>query len=364
MLHSPLYELQKQLGAKFTEFAGFEMPLYYSSIIGEHLAVRRKVGVFDVSHMGNVLIEGDDAEQLLSLTSVADVSKLSVRRSVYTVFLKENGTIIDDLIIYSLGDNCYVFIPNAGQNKIVVPWLQEQSRQRKLRVKIKDVTLDWLILAIQGPLALKSMQKITDYNLEELKPFDCSTLKITGIPIICSRTGYTGEDGFELQFSATRDGKVFRSVLEVGKEFGILPCGLGARDSLRLEKGFALAPNEFAGGRTPLEAGLSWTINWDHEFIGKSFLQEQNEAREYERLVYLRCKERCVPRHGCEVVEGRRVIGKVSSGGLSPCLKKGIAMAYVKPAYRELGKRLDIFIHQKPHEAEVIKPPFVKRGEC
>jgi aminomethyltransferase len=364
MLHSPLYELQKRLGAKFTEFAGFEMPLYYSSIIEEHLAVRRKVGIFDVSHMGNVVVEGKDAEQLLSLTSVADVGKLSPKRSVYTVFLRENGTIIDDLIIYSIGENSYVFIPNAGQNKVVVPWLQKHSKKRKLKLKIKDVTLDWLILAIQGPLALEAMQRITDYKLEEFKPFDCLTLKITGMPIICSRTGYTGEDGFELQYPTTKDGKVFKSVLEAGKEFGILPCGLGARDSLRLEKGFALAPNEFAGGRTPLEAGLSWLINWDHEFIGKNTLQEQKEAGEYERLVYLRCEERCVPRHGCEVVENRKIIGKVSSGGLSPCLKKGIAMAYVKPTYKEIGRGLDILIHQKPFEAEVIKPPFVKRGEC
>lgn len=364
MMRSPLYELQKQLGAKFTEFSGFEMPLYYSSIIEEHFAVRKKLGLFDVSHMGNVLVGGENPEELLSLVSVADVSKLHPGKSVYTTFLREDGTIIDDLIIYMISTNNFVFIPNAGQNKIVVPWLCEHAKKRGLGVEIKDVTLEWMILAVQGPSANEAMQKITDYTLDRIKPFECSNITVANAPVLCSRTGYTGEDGFELQFPTRKNGKVFSSIFETGKEYNVLPCGLGARDSLRLEKGFALASNEFAGGRTPLEAGLSWTINWDHEFIGKGAVLKQKEEGNYERTVYLKCKERCVPRRRCEVIDNKKNIGKVSSGGLSPCLKKGIAVAHVKHESREIGKIVSILIHKKEYEAEMIRPPFIKKGEC
>ena len=247
-------------------------------------------------------------------------------------------------------------------NEIVTKWLEKIAKQHKMDVKITDVSKDFVILAIQGPKSRDTLQKLTNTDLGKIGFFACQNIEIANVNCIISHTGYTGELGFELQITpAEKAINVFNSIMEAGKEFNIKPIGLGARDTLRLEKCFILAGNEFEGGRTPLEATLSWTISWEHDFIGKEELLKQKEKGDYERLTKLVCKEKGIPRHGCEVQKNRKKVGIVTSGTLSPCLSKGIAMAYIHPDFRTVGDTLDIIIRDKPIKAEIIKPPFVKK---
>ena len=358
---SPLYELQKKLGARFTEFAGFEMPIQYSSIKDEHLAVRNSVGLFDVSHMSNVWITGEDAEDLISLVTIEDASKITDKKSQYTAILREDGTVIDDTIFMHLGDK-YMIIPNAGMDEVVTDWLNKKTEEHNICATAENVSKDFVILAIQGPKSRDTLQKLTKTNLKTVGFFGCQYIDIAGIDCIISHTGYTGELGFELQITPTKDAEgVFNKILEAGKEFGIKPIGLGARDTLRLEKGFILAGNEFEGGRTPLEAIMSWAINWDHDFIGKDALLKQKEKGDYERLTGMICSDKGIPRHGCEIQKDGKKVGKVTSGTMSPCLNTGIAMGYVHPDYREKESSLEIIIRDKPVKAKVVKPPIVPK---
>ena len=360
-IKSPLNDVHKKLGAKFTEFAGFEMPIYYSSIKDEHLAVRKSVGLFDVSHMSNVWIKGSDAEKLISLTTVEDASRINDGSSQYTAILKENGTVIDDTIFMHIKDK-FMMIPNAGMSEIVTNWLNEKAKEHNLSATVENVSKDYVILAVQGPKSRDTLQKLTTTDLNTVKFFGCQYINILGASCIISHTGYTGELGFEFQISPIKKAeKIFNKILEAGKEFDIKPIGLGARDTLRLEKCFILAGNEFEGGRTPLEATMSWTINWDHNFIGKDALIKQKEKGDYERLTSLKCIDKGIPRHGCEIQKDGKKVGIVTSGTLSPCLNQGVAMGYVKPTYREVGDNLDIVIRGKPIKAEVVKPPFVPK---
>lgn len=358
---SSLYELQKKLGARFTEFAGFEMPIQYSSIKDEHLTVRKSVGIFDVSHMSNVWITGKDVEELISLTTVEDASRINNKESQYTAILKENGTVIDDTIFMHLDDK-YMMIPNAGMDEIVTNWLNKKAEKHNIHAKAENVSKDYVILAVQGPKSRETLQKLTKTDLKTVGFFGCQYINLADVDCIISHTGYTGELGFELQITPPKKAEnVFNKILEIGKEHGIKPIGLGARDTLRLEKCFILAGNEFEGGRTPLEATMSWTINWDHNFIGKKALLKQKEKGDYERLTCLECTGKGIPRHGCEIQKNGKKIGTVTSGTLSPCLKTGIAMGYCHPDHREKDSILEIMIRGKPLEAKVVKPPFVQK---
>ncbi len=358
---SPLYQIHKDLGATFTEFADFQMPVQYSSIKDEHLTVRTSVGLFDVSHMSNVWVTGPDAEELLTITTLEDAHRIIDKKSQYTAILRENGTIIDDTIFMHLDDK-FMVIPNAGMDDVVTSWFNKQVKKHNLDATVENVSKKYVILAVQGPKSRDVLQKLTDIDLTQLGFFGCSNATITNEDCIISHTGYTGELGFELQITPIKKAKkVFNAIMEAGKDFSIKPIGLGARDTLRLEKCFLLAGNEFEGGKTPLEAGLSWAINWDHDFIGRDALLKQKEIGNYHRLTFLECIERGIPRHGCEVKKDDMLVGVVSSGSLSPCLNKGIAMAYVNQSYRDVDSILDIHIRGKPTKAKVIKPPFVKQ---
>ena len=360
-LKSPLYEIHKKLGARFTEFAGFEMPIQFSSIKDEHLTVRKSVGLFDVSHMSNVWITGKDAEKLISLTTVENASRIEDKKSQYTVILREDGTIIDDTIFMHLKDK-FMMIPNAGMAETVTKWLNKKAKEYNISATAENVSRDYVILAIQGPKSRDTLQKLTKTDLISIGFFGCQYIDIADINCIISHTGYTGELGFELQISPTNLAReVFYKILKAGEEFGIKPVGLGARDTLRLEKCFILAGNEFEDGRTPLEATLAWTINWDHDFIGKDALLKQKEKGDFERLTSIQCIDKGIPRHGCEIHKDGKKVGKVTSGTLSPCLNIGIAMGYVHPNFREKDSILDIIIRDKPVKAKVIKPPFVPK---
>jgi aminomethyltransferase len=353
--------MHRELGAKFTEFAGFSMPMNFSSIKDEHITVRRKVGLFDVSHMSNVIITGKDAEKLLSVTTLEDASRIGDQMSQYTAILREDGTVIDDTIFMHLGKK-YMMIPNAGMALEVTTWLNEKAHEFNLSAVAENVSKEYVILAIQGPKSQETLQKLTKTDLKNVKFFGCQYIDLENINCIISHTGYTGELGFELQIKPVDlASDIFYKILEAGKEFGIKPIGLGARDTLRLEKCFILAGNEFEGGKTPLEALMSWTINWDHDFIGKQELLKQKEFGNYQKLTYLECIEKGIPRHGCKVQKDGKTVGRVTSGTLSPCLEIGIAMAYVDNDYREIGSILDIIIRDKKVKVKVIKPPFVKK---
>jgi aminomethyltransferase len=360
-IKSPIYSIHRELGARFTEFAGFEMPIQYTSIKDEHLTVRKSVGLFDVSHMSNVWITGDKAENLLTLTTVEDASKIKNCMSQYTAILREDGTVIDDTIFMHLGKK-YMIIPNAGMAEPVTKWLNKKAEENEICANAENVSSDYIILAVQGPKSRDTLQKLTKTDLKTVGFFGCQYIDIAGLKCIISHTGYTGELGFELQITPPKIAEdIFRKILDAGKEFGIKPIGLGARDTLRLEKSFILAGNEFKGGRTPLEAVMSWTINWDHDFIGKDALLKQKEKGDYQRLTNLICFDKGIPRPGCEIKKDGKKVGIVTSGTLSPCLNVGIAMGYVHPDFRERDSILEIVIRDKPVKARVVKSPIVPK---
>jgi aminomethyltransferase len=358
---SPLHQIHRKLNAKFIEFSGFKMPLQFSSIKDEHLQVRKTVGLFDVSHMSNVWVTGRDAENLLTLTTIEDASNIKENKSQYTAFLREDGTIIDDTIFIHLDDR-FMIIPNAGMDEIITDWLNTKAIENGLSSKAVNVSSQYVILAVQGPKSRDVLQELTDIDLNTVGFFGCQEISLAGYDCIISHTGYTGELGFELQINPVKNAKdIFEKILDKGSRYEIRPIGLGARDTLRLEKCFLLAGNEFAGGRSPLEAVMSWAINWDHEFIGKEALLKQKEEGSYQKLTCLECNLKAIPRHGNKVLKDGKQIGIVSSGTLSPCLNKGIAMAYMNPTVRDVGSVVDIVVRGKKIPSTIIKPPFVKK---
>ncbi len=360
-ISSPLQKLHEEMGATFTEFAGFSMPVQFSSIKDEHLAVRKKVGIFDVSHMSNIWISGKDAAALLTKTTIEDASRFDLGKSQYTALTREDGTIIDDTIFMHIDDR-FMIIPNAGMADLVTDWLKKQADHFSLDVTVDNVSRDYAIIAVQGPKSQQVLQKVTDIDLSKVGFFACSPAKVADKECIVSHTGYTGELGYELQVNPAENGiSVFKEIMNAGKKDSIKPIGLGARDTLRLEKCFLLAGNEFEGGRTPLEANLSWAMNWDHEFIGKEALLKQKEEGDYQQLFYLQCKEKGIPRHGMIVEKDDETVGVVSSGSMSPCLNTGIAMAYLDHDVVSIGDVVQIKIRDKLIESEVVKPPFVKK---
>ena len=358
-MKTALYDLHKELGATFTNFMGYEMPLKYTSINEEHLNVRHKVGIFDVSHMGKIFVKSD-ANKISNLI-VGNAKKIKEGGGEYTLILNENGDIIDDEVYFHLKDG-FLFIPNSGMHEKIMEWFKNHG------VEAIDKTNEYSILAIQGKNSPDVMNELTYFDCSTLKFFDCSEIgdkmKIdVNARIIVSRSGYTGEKGYELYVHPAEEAiKIFKYALEKGKKYGIMPVGLGARDSLRLEKCFMLAGNEFEGGRNPFEVGLEWTIDWNHDFIGKDVLIKLKDKIE-EKLSFLECIEKGIPRHGNNVFKDGKKIGIVSSGGFSPCLKKGIAMAFLKKEYIEIGNEIEI-MGRRSIKARIIKPPFVKKGEC
>ena len=335
------------------EFAGYEMPVQYTSILEEHEAVRTSAGLFDVSHMSNLWVTGPDAVATLSKALVADVGAVPVGGSKYTAILRDDGTILDDLYVFHLPRGFHV-IPNAGQNAAVASRISSMGTAR-----VEDVTERTAILALQGPKAAEILEKALDRSFSDLKRFHLTQAPSLGEDAFISRTGYTGEDGFELVFPGDRAPETWDLLLKVGKAHGLKPVGLGARDTLRLEKGYCLAGNEFASGRTPLEAGLGWLIHWDHEFAGKAPLVKQKAEGPKRKLVALKVTGKGIPRHGMPVAKGGREVGEVTSGTMSPTLKEGIALAYVETALAAAGTELDIMVREKPVAARVVKLPFV-----
>ena len=360
MKKTKFYDIHVILGAKVVEFAGYQMPIQYSSIIGEHKAVRNSVGVFDVSHMGEVFVSGEKALDFVQKITVNDASKLTNGRVQYSAMCYTDGGIVDDLLVYRISDTEFMLVINASNIEKDFAWMQENN---SFGVELKNLSDDYSLLAIQGQNSKKTLEKICDKPLD-LEYYHFFTAKVAGTSMIISRTGYTGELGYEIYFKgdeATAT-KVWEQVFEAGKEFNIQPIGLAARDSLRLEMGFCLYGNDIDKTTNPLEAGLGWITKLKKpDFIGKNVLLKVKEEGLKRKLVPLSTTEKVFPRHGYELSVDGKIIGAVTSGTVSPILEKPIALGYVDAEFAKEGTPINFLVRGKEIAAKVVTLPFFKR---
>lgn len=359
---TPLYETYKQSGAKLIDFGGWELPVQFSSIKEEHEAVRTKAGLFDVSHMGEITVAGSDSLAFLQKMMTNDVSALTDGRAQYTAMCYENGGTVDDLLIYKKKDGEYLLIVNAANIPKDFEWLQQHLSGD---VELTNVSDDIALLALQGPLAQKVLQKLTTEDLSEIKFFHFKdNVELNGVKALVSRTGYTGEDGFELYCGKDDAAALWTAILEAGKEEGVLPCGLGARDTLRFEANLPLYGQELSKDITPIEAGIGFAVKTNKEnFIGKEILKEQKESGASRKLVGLEMIDKGIPRHGYEVFVGEEKIGEVTTGTQSPTLKKNVGVALLRSEFSSLGTEVEVQIRQKRLKAKVVSTPFYKRSK-
>lgn len=339
-------------------FAGFHMPVQYKGITAEHLAVRKNIGLFDLSHMGEFEVSGADALAFLQKTTTNNVAALEVGQIQYSCMPTADGGIVDDLLVYRLPDR-YFLVVNASNIKKDFDWLNSQLSGD---VKLVDRSMDFGLLAIQGPNAEKLMAQLTDYDVSGMKYYTCVTARVAGVELLFSRTGYTGEDGFELYIPPAHAVTLWNAVTEKGKPMGLELIGLGARDSLRLEMKMALYGNDIDETTSPVEAGLSWIIDFDKEFVGKDIILRHKVEKPRRRLVCLELEGKVFPRHGYDICDGNSVVGRVTSGTFSPSLQKPIALGYVPRDKAKSGSVVEIAIRDKRFEATVVKPPFYKEG--
>lgn len=359
MKRTKFYNAHKKLNAKLVEFAGFEMPVQYTSIIQEHKAVRHSVGVFDVSHMGEVFVSGENALNFIQYITVNDASKLFPGRVQYSAMCYEDGGIVDDLLVYCIAENEYMLVINASNIDKDFEWMKSNN---KFNAELKNLSDDYSLLAVQGPNSLKVIQKISDDPID-LEYYHFKKMKLAGVDMIVSRTGYTGELGYELYFQGDENlaEKVWNEIFDAGKEFNVQPVGLGARDTLRLEMGYCLYGNDIDQKTNPLEAGLGWITKLSKEnFIGKEALinAKQNISK---KLVAMQTEEKTFPRHGYEVAVNGNNIGYITSGTVSPILDKPIALGYVNKDYSAVDTQVNFIVRGKSFPARVVKLPFVKR---
>jgi aminomethyltransferase len=353
------YEKHKELNARLVEFAGWEMPIQYNNLVEEHNTVRNKVGLFDVSHMGTFVIKGKDSFNFLQYMVPNDLNKISKGKAIYSQFCNHDGGVIDDLIIYYIDDELFYMVVNASNVDKDFKWLMENSKN--FDVELDNIAESTAVLAIQGPMAEKTLQKLVNENLSEIKSFNLIRTKINNIDFIVSRTGYTGEDGFELIFN-NQNPEIFDMLLKAGEEFDILPIGLGARDTLRLEANLPLYGHELNDTTSPLEAKLNWSVKLNKDdFIGKQALLNQKEKTLEKTLIGIKGLSRIVPREGYNILNNGEIIGKVTSGTFSPTLNYPIALAYVNKIDFKIGDKLDVEIRGKNHTVEITTLPFYRR---
>jgi aminomethyltransferase len=358
---TPLYEAHVALGGKLVPFAGFEMPVQYpAGITAEHHAVRKGAGLFDVCHMGEFVLRGPQALDLIQKITVNDASKLQVWQAQYSAMCLESGGIIDDLLVYR-GPDHYMLVVNASNKAKDLAWVQKHAPA--FDVEVTDKSDETALVAIQGPRSVEILQGLTDTNLEEIGYYRFALGSVAGVAGIISRTGYTGEDGFELYVPEGEGLKLWDSLMVAGQPKGLIATGLGCRDSLRLEMGYALYGNDLDESHTPLESGLGWITKLDKgDFIGREALVRQKEAGVTRRLVGLTLSERGFPRHGYPLVSGGQDVGEVTSGVVSPSLGFGIAMGYVPVELAKAGTEVGVRIRDKVIPAVVMRPPFYTEG--
>lgn len=358
---TPLYAEHVALNAKIVPFAGYEMPVQYpAGITAEHQAVRNAAGLFDVSHMGEFIVRGDRALEFVQHVTTNDASKIELGQAQYSTLCNENGFLLDDLLVYRFPDH-YMLVVNGSNREKDWAWVSRFAGD--FGVELEDRTDDIALLALQGPRAQAILARLTDHDLDSIRYYRFAEGTVDGIPMIISRTGYTGEDGFELYVGADDAAALWRRLLEVGKEDGLLPTGLGCRDSLRLEMGYALYGNDLDEARTPLEAGLAWVTKLDKgDFVGRDALRRQKEEGVKVRLAGFKLRERGFPRHGYPVEFNGDRTGEVTSGTMSPTLGYGVGLAYVPVAAAKPGTEIGIVIRDRAVPAEVVRPPFHTGG--
>ena len=357
---TPFYDKHQKLGAKIVEFAGYYMPLQYRSMTEEHKRVRKTVGLFDLSHMGEFYVRGEGARQFVQNAVTNDITPLEIGQVLYTCMCYPDGGIVDDLLVYNLGDN-YMLVVNASN--IDKDFAHLKSLIKSDDVKLTNLSDETALLAIQGPDAQKVLAKRTDYDLESMPFYWSATANVAGVEMIFSRTGYTGEDGFELYLPPQYAEKVWDAAMDAAREFDGEPIGLGARDSLRLEMKYALYGNDIDQTTNPLEAGLGWTVKLDKsDFVGKEAIAKVKTEGLKRRLVAFELKEKGIPRQHYPIVCGGKKVGEVTSGMFSPMLEKGVGAGYIDKPYDKTGNEIGIDIRGKIITAEIVKPPFYKEG--
>ena len=354
---TPLNDLEKELGGRMVDFGGWELPVQFSGILEEHDAVRNHVGIFDVSHMGEITIKGPQALELLQKSTCNDVSKLEDGRAQYNGLLYPTGGFVDDILVYRMKADDYFVVVNASNSDKDFEWFRECAKD--LDADVQNVSADYAQLAVQGPEAERVLQPMTDVALAPMKYYRFDRGTVNGAPAIVSRTGYTGEDGFEVYVAPEHGPRIFRKLVEAG----VKPCGLGARDTLRLEAKMALYGNDIDHTTTPIEADLGWIVKLEKgDFNGRDVLQREKEEGPGRKLVGFEMVDRGIARHGYPVVEGGEEVGVVTSGTHSPTLKKSIGLAYLPLDKSAQGSELSILIRGKETRARVVPTPFYKRA--
>ncbi|WP_404443330.1 glycine cleavage system aminomethyltransferase GcvT [Sutcliffiella horikoshii] len=358
---TPLYDVYKEHGAKTIDFGGWDLPVQFSSIKEEHEAVRTKAGLFDVSHMGEIEVKGKDSLAYLQKMMTNDVSKLKDGGAQYTAMCYPDGGTVDDLLVYKKADEDYLLVVNASNIEKDFDWLKSHVTEEVEVINISETIAQ---LAIQGPIAEKVLQKLTNTDLSEIKFFKFKeNVDIDGVTALVSRTGYTGEDGFEIYCQQEDAVQLWNTLLEAGKEDGLVPCGLGSRDTLRFEAKLALYGQELSKDITPIEAGIGFAVktNKEEDFFGKEVLQEQKENGAPRSIVGIEMIDKGIPRHGYEVFVGDELIGEVTTGTQSPTLKKNIGLALLKKEFTELDTEVEVQVRKKRLKAKVVKAPFYQR---
>jgi aminomethyltransferase len=354
-------KFNESLGGKMVPFAGYFMPVQFEGVNAEHETVRKSLGVFDVSHMGEFWVKGPKALEFVQWVTSNDASKLVDGKVQYSCFPNETGGIVDDLLVYRINAETYLLVVNAANIDKDWAWVNKQNKMGAILYNASDEIAQ---LAIQGPLALKAMQKLTSTPVTDMEYYTFKKLDFAGVKdVIFSTTGYTGSGGCEIYMANADAPKIWNAVFEAGKEFGIKPIGLGARDTLRLEMGFCLYGNDITDTTSPIEAGLGWVTKFtpDKEFINKAFLLKQKNDGVARKLVGLEMVDKGIPRHGYEIVDkDQKVIGEVTSGTMAPSLKIPIGMGYVPAALSKEGSEVYIKIREKSLKAKVVKFPFYK----
>ena len=360
MKNTALTHVHEALGAKMVPFAGYNMPVQYEGVTAEHLSVRSGVGVFDVSHMGEFLVEGENALALVQKVTSNDASKLTIGDAQYSCFPNNKGGIVDDLICYKVKEHTYLLVVNASNIEKDWNWINKHNEA--IRAELKDISDTYSLLAIQGPKAVEAMQSLTSVDLSTIKFYTFQVADFAGMDnVIVSATGYTGSGGFEVYVKNEDAEALWNKVFEAGAAFGIKPIGLAARDTLRLEMGYCLYGNDINDTTSPIEAGLGWITKFTKDFINAPTLAAQKEAKPARKLVAFELNERGIPRHGYDIVDTEgSVIGNVTSGTMSPSLQKGIGMGYVPRAFAKSGTQIHIQIRKKAIPATVVKLPFYK----
>jgi aminomethyltransferase len=357
--NTALTDVHMALGAKMVPFAGFNMPVQYTGINAEHAAVRNSVGVFDVSHMGEFILKGDRALDLVQKISSNDASKLYDGKVQYAYIPNETGGIVDDFLIYRIDEKTYFLVVNASNIEKDWDWI---ARYNTYGVEMKNISDRTSLLAIQGPRATDAIQSLTDADLASMEYYTFKKVVFAGVDnVLISATGYTGAGGYEVYVENTDAKRVWEAIFEAGKQYDIQPVGLGARDTLRLEMGFCLYGNDIDDQTSPIEAGLGWVTKFTKDFVNADGIRQQKEGGVRQKLVGFEMVERGIPRHGYPILDAEgNTIGRVTSGTQSPTLQRSIGLGYVDTALTKPGSEIYIDIREKPVRAVVVKPPFVK----